>query len=158
MLTSKSRKLKVILKSLNKGATISAACDGAKIHRKTLWSWRKEDPRIDKLIIDAQEVAIQVVEDALYRRACGYRYEEETKEREVSANEKKTVKVVIKEVPPDSTACMFYLMNRAPDRWADKRALVNNTNIIKNINNPLAKLQDEDLNGILAGFTKRVIA
>jgi len=157
MFSPKLRKLKVILKSLNKGATITAACEGAKIHRKTLWAWRKEDPRIDKLIIDAQEVAIQVVEDALYRRACGYRYEEETKEREVGTSEKKTAKIVIKEVAPDSTACMFFLMNRAPERWADKRALVNNYNINKNINNPLGKLQDEDLDGILTGFARKLI-
>ena len=65
--------------------------------------------------------------------------------------------MVVKEVVPDSTACMFFLMNRAPERWADKRALVNNTNIIKNIVNPLGKLQDEELDGIIAGFRKPVI-
>lgn len=154
----KWKKLRAILKSMNKGATISAACTGAKIHRKTLWTWRKEDPRVDKLVVEALDNAIQIVEDALFRRACGYRYDEETKEKEVGTSEKKIAKVVTKEVAPDSTACMFFLMNRAPERWADKRALVNNTNIIKNIVNPLGKLPDEELDGIIAGFSKRVIA
>jgi transposase-like protein len=154
----KWRKLRAILKSMNKGATITAACEGANIHRKTLWLWRKEDPRVNKLIIEALDNAIQVVEDALFRRACGYRYEEVTKEREESTSEKRTVKVVVKEVAPDSTACMFFLMNRAPERWADKRALVNNTNIIKNIVNPLGKLADEELDGILTGFTRKPIS
>jgi hypothetical protein len=35
---------------------------------------------------------------------------------------------------------------------------VNNTNIIKNIVNPLGKLQDEELDGILTGFTRKPIS
>ena len=151
----KWNKLRAILKSMNKGATITAACSSAGIHRKTLWSWRKEDPRVDKLIIDAQDDAIQIVEDALFKRACGYQYEEITKGQEESLNAKKSAKVIVKEVAGDVTAQMFFLMNRAPERWADKRALVNNTNIIKNIVNPLGKLKDEELDGIIAGFIRK---
>lgn len=127
------KRLRVIAKSINNGASLTAACEGAKIRRGTLWKWRKENPKIDKFIENLIEGQIQVVEDALFKRAVGYRYEEVTKEREESASEKRIAKVVTKEVVPDATAIMFYLMNRAPNRWADKRALINN--IVANINN-----------------------
>jgi hypothetical protein len=149
------KKLRAIAKSLQNGSALGAACEAAQLNRITLWKWRKQDERLNIFIKILLEHQIQVVEDALFRRACGYRYEEITKEREESTLEKRTAKVVTKEVAPDSTACMFYLMNRAPERWADKRALVNNTNIIKNIINPLGKLADEELNGIIAGFSRK---
>jgi len=149
------KQLKAVAKSLKNGASIGAACDGAKINRTTLWRWRKSNPKVDAFIVMHLDAQIQVVEDALFRRACGYRYEEETKEKEIGTTEKKTIKVVVKEVPPDSSACFFYLMNRAPGSWADKRALVNNYNVIKNSINPLGAFKDEELNGILDGILRR---
>lgn len=148
------KQLRAITKSLQNGTSLGAACDGAKINRITLWRWRKGDKRVDALILRLLDNQIQVVEDALFRRAVGYRYEEETKEKEVGTTEKKTIKVVVKEVVPDSTACMFYLMNRCPERWADKRAVVNNTILNRVEQNalisPVKKLKDEELDVIIA--------
>ena len=151
------RKLRAIAKSLQKGAATGAACEAGKINRVTLWRWRKEDPRNNEFIERLLNNQIEVVEDALFKRACGYRYEEETKEKEVGTSEKKTAKIVIKEVVPDATACMFYLMNRAPERWADKRAIINNINVNKNSNyvSPVSKCSDEELDGILGSFTRK---
>lgn len=153
----KWKKLKAVVKSINKGAGIVAASDAAHLSRKTLWMWRKNDPKLNELIQEALDNQVQIVEDALFRRAIGYRYEEETKEREVGTTEKKTAKIVVKEVAGDVTAQIFFLMNRAPERWADKRALINNININKNtVNNPISKLTDEALDGIINGaFQKR---
>lgn len=149
---SKFRQIRAILKSLGNGATITAACRGAHLNRISLWRWRKDNPKLDKLIANALDSQIQVVEDALFKRACGFRYKEVTRERNSSRSIKK---IITKELAPDPTAAIFYLTNRAPHRWADKRAVVNNMNVIKNVNNPLGKVPEEELDGIIAGFSKK---
>ena len=151
------KRLKAIGKSLNNGCSLKEACEGAKIRRVTLWRWRKDNPKIDNFIKSLLDNRVQEVEDALFKRAKGYRYEEITKEREESASEKKIVKVVIKEVAPDTTACLAILFNEKSEKWKDRRALVQNTNIIKNTvnNNPVSKLNDEELDGIISGFIQK---
>ena len=59
------------------------------------------------------------VEAALFRRACGYQYEEVTVEEkldrygEIHVLTKKTTR----DVAPDPTSAMFWLTNRRRDRW-----------------------------------------
>lgn len=59
------------------------------------------------------------VENALFKRAVGYEYEEVTKERREIDGEYKmvTVKRVTKQVAPDVNAATYWLEHRAADRW-----------------------------------------
>jgi transposase-like protein len=151
--------LRVIAKSLNNGATITKACDGAGIRSVTLWRWRKQNPKIDAFVEKALTNQIHVVEDALFKRAVGYSYDETTKEKAKSnegTSEKQIIKIVTKEIAPDVTAQIFYLTNRASDIWKDRRALVNNVNNIKIIQaNRYEKVKNEDLDGVLEGYLSR---
>ena len=129
-------RLKAIAKSLTKGSGIGAACEAAGMSRFTLLKWRKEDPKINKLIESHLENQIGTVEDALLKSAVGFSYDEVTQEivkTMEGTEQKKLVKKVTKHVTPNATSAMFYLMNKAPKRWADKRALVNN--IVATVNN-----------------------
>jgi len=129
-------RLRAIAKSLDSGAGIYAACHAAHLVPWTLNRWRKENPKINAFIENHLNGQIEIVEGALLKRAVGYKYDETTKEGKKTREGTSiinTIKVVTKEVAPDTVAAMFYLMNRDPKRWADKRALVNN--IIANINN-----------------------
>ena len=129
-------RLKAISKSLKKGSGIGAACEAAGMSRFTLLKWRKEDPKINRLIETHLDGQIGTVEDALLKSAVGFTYDEITQEvmKTMEGTEtKKVVKKVTKHVTPNATSAMFYLMNRAPKRWADKRALVNN--IVATVNN-----------------------
>lgn len=54
------------------------------------------------------------VENSLYKRAMGYRYDEVTLEGGVEKRR------VTKEVPPDVTAQIFWLKNRKPAQWRDR--------------------------------------
>jgi len=129
-------RLRAIAKSLDSGAGLYAACHAAHMYPGTLLKWRKENPKINVFIETHLDGQIKIVEGALLKRAVGYKYEETTKEgtktREGTTSVQ-SIKIVTKEMAPDTVAAMFYLMNRDPKRWADKRALVNN--IIANINN-----------------------
>jgi len=54
-----------------------------------------------------------LVESALFKRAVGFRAQE------VTFQEDKPIKVLVREVFPDVTAQIFWLKNRDPERWKD---------------------------------------
>ncbi|XOQ44286.1 MAG: Transposase [Clostridium sp.] len=99
------------------------------ISRSTLAEWKKKYSDISDTLKKGKEVVDIEVENALLKRALGYKYVEVTKERVTELNphtgesESKLVvtKEVIKEVQPDVTAQIFWLKNRKPDVWRDKR-------------------------------------
>lgn len=63
------------------------------------------------------------VENALLKSALGFEYEETITEIEElpGGKQKKQIRKVKKYAPPNSTAQIFWLKNRRPDRWRDKQ-------------------------------------
>ena len=94
------------------------------ISRSTLADWKNRFPDISDTLKKSKEVADAKVEDSLYRRAVGYRYDEVTYERVKNARtgefEKVETKRVSKEAIPDVGAQIFWLKNRRPDKWKDR--------------------------------------
>ncbi len=92
-----------------------------------------------------KEIVDIEVENALLKRALGYKYDEVTKEliedKETGISELKVTKVVTKEVVPDTTAQIFWLKNRNPEEWRDKKEVKHDGNI----NNPYENLTKEQL-------------
>lgn len=88
------------------------------ISRETLNQWSKKYPDISDALKKGKEVVDRQVENALLKRALGYKYEE--KKVEKGPDGSKTT-VTIKEVTPDVTAQIFWLKNRKPEQWRDKR-------------------------------------
>lgn len=67
-----------------------------------------------------KEVADFEVENALYKRALGYDYEEvKTHIEEVDGKKKKKVEKTHKHIPADVTAQIFWLKNRT-NKWRNK--------------------------------------
>ena len=70
------------------------------------------------------EVSDDAIETALFNRAKGIEYEEQTFERVLNKQtglyEEVCTKRVTKFIPPDPTSAMFWLTNRRPDRWKYK--------------------------------------
>jgi len=106
------------------------------ITRATLYDWKNKYPDISDTLKRGKEVVDIQVENALLKRALGYDYEEETKEMTDATNEfgealynamgnrittLSTVKSVKKQVAPDTTAQIFWLKNRRPDKWRDRK-------------------------------------
>lgn len=91
----------------------------------TLYDWEARFPEISEALKKGKEVVDYEVENALYKRAVGYTYEEETKEmsRDPRTGEitRQTVRVTKKHVPPDVLAMIYWLKNRKPKDWRDKR-------------------------------------
>ena len=65
-----------------------------------------------------------MVENALLKRALGYKTLEKHKEIDKDGNEK--IKEILKEVAPEVIAQIFWLKNRRPDKWRDKHDINQN--------------------------------
>ncbi len=93
----------------------------------TFRTYIKQYPELAAALFKGKEVADYEVESALFRRATGYQYEEKTYEaiEDVETGEMKLVltKKVTKHVSPDTTAAIFWLINRTRDtgKWMDTR-------------------------------------
>lgn len=88
-----------------------------RIARCTFFDWMKDYPEFAAAVREGQMLADAKVEDALYRRATGYEYEERktVQERGTIVREE----TVRRHVVPDVKAQIFWLKNRQPDRWKD---------------------------------------
>jgi transposase-like protein len=93
----------------------------------TLYEWKKRFSEISETLKRGKEVIDRHVENALLKRALGYKYDEVTREQGTNPETGESVfvvtKVVTKEVQPDVTAQIFWLKNRKPDEWRDKKEL-----------------------------------
>ena len=88
------------------------------INRDTLYRWKKAHSDISDALKRGKEVIDRQVENALLKRDLGYTYDEITFEGDDE------VKRVRKQVVPDTTAQIFWLKNRKPEEWRDKREIV----------------------------------
>lgn len=82
---------------------------------KTLYEWKKQHSNICEALKKGKEVVDIQVENALFKRAIGYEYDEVTYEYG------QETKRVTKQVAPDVTAQIFWLKNRKPEHWRDKK-------------------------------------
>lgn len=96
----------------------------------TINAWKKAHPEFLKSLKDAKAEADRSVAESLLDRAQGasFTVQKEVKlKKEWWENGKKFVEERVEvvdlqmEVPPDTTACIFWLKNRRPDLWRDKQ-------------------------------------
>lgn len=110
------------------GLDLSQIADNMGISQSTLREWRKKYPAISAALKRGRAHADAHVENALYKRALGYDYTEDTYERRenkaTGETEMTLIKQVKKHMPPDTTAQIFYLTNRKPDDWKRNRVEV----------------------------------
>lgn len=84
------------------------------IARSTLSAWKIKYKELADALKNGKEIADIRVENALYKRAIGYEYEETTYENGIET------KRVRKHMPPDTTAQIYWLKNRKPNSWRNK--------------------------------------
>lgn len=93
----------------------------------------KKDPdfgeQISEALIQTKDVVDMEVENMLLKRARGYEYDEVTEEYEMGILVKR--KVTHKMVVPDTSAQIFWLKNRQPDKWRDRREVDNTVALVK---------------------------
>lgn len=108
----------------------------------TLQAWKSKYRDIQDTLKRGKEVIDREVENALLKRALGYTYNEVTQEAN-EFGELAVSKVVTKQVSPDVTAQIFWLKNRKPKEWRDRKETELSGNI--GVNNPYEGLTVEEL-------------
>lgn len=89
------------------------------ISKQTFYIWKKEYSDFFDALKKGKEIVDIQVENALLKRALGYEYEEISEKFEMGILTER--KVTKKQVVPDTTAQIFWLKNRKPEEWRDKR-------------------------------------
>lgn len=114
------------------GLTDGQIAEQMGIAPSTLYEWKKQYSEISESLKKGKEVVDRQVENALLKRALGYKYKETTQElifnKDTGCSELKVTKVVEKEAIPDTTAQIFWLKNRKPEEWRDKRVFDDSNN------------------------------
>ena len=110
------------------------------ITKKTIYEWKKKYGDICDSLKRGKEVIDREVENALLKRALGYTYNEVTQEAD-EFGELAVSKVVTKQVSPDVTAQIFWLKNRKPTEWRDRKE----TELSGSIETTSRTLSDEEL-------------
>lgn len=95
------------------------------ITAKTLCEWQNRFSEFRNAIKKGKEVVDREVENAMLKRALGYEYDEVTQEpvtdKDTGVTEMRVTKRVTKQIAPDVTAQIFWLKNRKPEEFRDKR-------------------------------------
>lgn len=99
------------------GATNDDLADFFDVAVSTIHEWRAEHPEFSDALKNGKILADAEVADRLYQRALGYSHPAE----KVFCSEGTIVRAdIVERYPPDTTAAIFWLKNRQPDKWRDR--------------------------------------
>lgn len=100
-------------KACELGATDADLADMFDVNVTTIWRWRAANEEFCNALNVCKDLPNERVVRSLYQRACGYSYD--------AVKISNGVKIpYVEHVPPDTTACIYWLKNRRRDEWRDK--------------------------------------
>ncbi len=100
------------------GATDKDLARFFEVEEKTVNNWKEEYPEFLQSLKAGKEQADAEIAQKLYHRAKGYEHEED----KIFQYEGEPVIVpTTKHYPPDTTAAIFWLKNRQPQKWRDRQ-------------------------------------
>ena len=107
-------------------------CHNLGISEQTFNVYKHEHPELRESLKKNKQVVDITVENALYKRAIGYTTKEVIEERvpiytdgTITGHEIVVTKIITKDVPSDTTSMIFFLKNRLPALYRDKREVEN---------------------------------
>jgi hypothetical protein len=130
------------------GLIIEQIAKNLDIAPSTFYDYQNKHEELSEALKRGKEVVDIEVENALLKRAMGYRYDEVTCEGGFET------KRVTKEVQPDVTAQIFWLKNRRPETWRDKKDIDTNINGELKMKTDLRNLTAKELEQLEGIITK----
>lgn len=91
---------------------------GLDISSFTLYAWQNDYEDFSEALKRGKAIADQKVVESLYKRATGFTF---TETKHVDDGNSVRIESVVKCVPPDTTACIYWTKNRMGQEWRDKR-------------------------------------
>ena len=95
------------------------------INKTTFYDWKKRFPDFSNSLKKTKEIVEREVENALLKSAKGYDVEETVEElrfnKKTGDYELKVVKRTKRHIPASQVAQIFWLKNRRPEDWREKR-------------------------------------
>lgn len=130
------------------GLTDEQISNNLGISTTTFYEYKKNYPEFSESLKRGKEIVDYEVENALLKRALGYEFEEKTYETRWDENQGRfrevLTKKVRKEVVPDTTAQIYWLNNRKPKQWRNKRnEEEGNTENLNKVEQLLTKIKEE---------------
>ncbi|AJA48506.1 hypothetical protein CPAST_c24360 [Clostridium pasteurianum DSM 525 = ATCC 6013] len=121
--------LKDIQKWCEEGVTNDIICQRLDVQESTWYEYQNKHPILKELVQASKSVMDTKVENALLKTALGYEYEEIKTVIEEDKNGKKRTRIekTKKYMPPNPTAQAFWLKNRRPELWSDRREIILDT-------------------------------
>ncbi len=114
----KAEYVKQAQKACEAGFTDDEVADLFGVSRSTLALWKLNHQEFSDALKTGKDVADERVERSLYHRATGYTFDAV----KIFNHQGAVIEAPYKEhVPPDTTAMIFWLKNRRPAEWRDKR-------------------------------------
>lgn len=115
------------------------------VAERTFTEWKARFPAISSALKKGKAPVDFIVENALFKRATGYEWEETT--TEINTDGKRHIRKVTKHVPPDVGAAIFWLKNRRRDKWRERPDLIQDADqgsaILDSINDVLTRRRGE---------------
>ena len=102
------------------GATDEELADFLEVNRSSIQRWRVSHPAFNKAMLDGKAQADDRVVRALYSKALGYEYQEAVTTTDADGVVSE-IKTHSKHQASDNTAMIFWLKNRLPEKWRDRR-------------------------------------
>lgn len=120
---------------------------------KTLFNWKTSYLPILQALKKGKEVVDYEVENALLQKALGmtkviqkpFKLKEVEYENGKRISEKERIEYAEEEVfiPPDTTAQIFWLKNRRPDKWRDKQKEETDKTALDKLDNLLNEIKED---------------
>jgi hypothetical protein len=112
-----------------RGLTDVQMAEELDIVESTFHLWKKEHPEFSESLKRGKEEPDQKVEDSLFQRATGYSHDAVKILMPAGAPEP-IYAPYVEHYAPDTTAAIFWLKNRRPDRWRDKQEVEHSGGVI----------------------------
>lgn len=114
-----------------RGYTTKEIAADLEVAVSTVNKWIAEHEELKEAVAQGRSYSDTLVESSLYKRATGYKIIKRKTIISTDSNGKPLpakIETSEEEVPPDTTACIFWLKNRMPEQWRDRQEVSVSTN------------------------------
>lgn len=103
-----------------KGATDQDLADEFEVDVVTIWRWKNRYPDFCNPLKAAKDIVDDQIERSLYERARGYSHKA-VKIFMPPGSKEGVVVEYIEHYPPDPTSMIYWLKNRRPEKWRERK-------------------------------------